>query len=1113
MEELRQWLEKESLNEYVELFREHDIRFSDLAHLTEEDVREIGLPLGARRRLLTALESLGEVSRSTESPRSTAVHAADLGEAERRHLTVMFCDLVGSTTLAEELDPEDLRDVIRTFQDGCAGAITRFGGYIARYVGDGQLVYFGFPHAHEDDAERAVRAALEIVSSIGRFLEDQERRLQVRIGIASGQVVVGDIVGEGSAQEQTVVGETPNLAARLQSLAEPDSIVIGDSTRDLAGAAFEYEDLGLQTLKGISEPTPAWRVIGERAMEIRFDARSKGRLTSFIGRGQEVELLLERWERALLGEGQVVLLSGEAGIGKSRIVEAFRERIGGKPHRRIRYQCSPYHTNTPLYPAIRQLEFAAGFEGDDTSEAKLNKLEHLLAQSSTGSEARALLASLLSIPASTSCAQPAGTGDDLRRATLETLSDVFEGLAKNAPLLFVFEDLHWVDPTTEELLEFLVDRVDRLPALIIATFRPEYIPAWGDRAHCTGLTLNRLSYKQCASLIDELCNGGLPQELREAIIAKADGVPLFVEELTLSVLQAPASESSVEEVSRQLGTVEVGAIPATLQDSLLARLDSLGSGKEVAQIGAAIGREFSGALVSAVSALPPEQLGEAFAALTDAGVVHRHGTAGGTFVFKHALVQDAAYATMLRSRRQQVHDQIAGAICEIFPEQANSEPEVLAFHFTRAGQHENAAAHWLRAGRLALARSANAEAAAHLGQGLEALNNLPESQGRDSLELDLQIAIGPALIALYGYGAEETEAAYRRASELLKDIADPRRFRVLYGLCVARWQQGQLYGGLETAEEFIQATSETEDQMAVSSAERSAAMTLNVLGEFKRAKCHAMKAVASYDPVAHRDSAHQYGHDVGVAAHWHLALSYWYLGWPDRAAEEVAAANHIAVELDHSQTLAYDALWLSFFCLLSGQFEAARDAAIRQRETAEARSLSFLLGTAPMWLGAAEAVVGDPETALEQLQEGWRSQRGDGRPFRPLSLRFEGEALHRLGKPEAAKSRIEEALKVSDETGARWWAPELHRYLGDIDNDLSGWEHAVEHYRRAIEVARQQSARLLELRASTSLAHLFSEEQRFEESIGSLEPVYNGFTEGLDTPDLTNAKALLDRCR
>ena len=675
---------------------------------------------------------------------------AATGEAERRQLTVMFCDLVGSTPLSTRFDPEDLREIVGAYHRCVTDAVCHFAGFVAKYMGDGVLIYFGYPEAHEDDAERAVRAGLAVIDAVGQLATPEP--LKVRLGVASGLVVVGDLIGAGAAQERGVVGETPNLAARLQALARPGTLVIADSTRRQIGTLFEIEDLRPQPLTGFGDPQRAWRVVGESGIVSRFEALRSG-ATPLVGRDEELDLLLRRWAQAKSGEGRVVLISGEPGIGKSRLTTELSQCLAEEPHIRLRYFCSPHHQESPLYPFITQLEHAAGFAREDGPEEKLEKLQTVLAPGAPSDDEFALLAELLSFP---SAAAELNLSPQRKREMLfAALLHQLEALAARQPVLFLCEDLHWIDPSSHELLDRTIERAARLPVLLIATHRPEFVPQWSGLSQVTTMSLARLDRRDGAAMVERIAgNTGLARNLVEEIVARADGVPLFVEELTKAMLEAGGSGPGVERTLAGALPSSV-AVPSALHAPLMARLDRLGLGpKEVAQIAAAIGREFSYQLLAPVAGRGDNDLTAALGQLGDAGLVFARGTPpAATYQFKHALVRDAAYASLLRRRREELHARIARVLESDFPDIAEAQPELIAQHFTEAGLAAPAVAYWRRAGERAVARSANLEAVAHFGRGIEVLTTLTESAEREDQELALQVALVAPLWACRGFGS------------------------------------------------------------------------------------------------------------------------------------------------------------------------------------------------------------------------------------------------------------------------------------------------------------------------------------------------------------------------
>jgi class 3 adenylate cyclase/tetratricopeptide (TPR) repeat protein len=693
----------------------------------------------------------------SEEPAAREARAAV--EPERRQLTVMFCDLVGSTAFSRILDPEETREVIRAFQKTCTDVIGRFDGIVAKYMGDGILAYFGYPVAHEDDPERAVRSGLEIIEVVRGLDADLGRQkniaLAIRVGIATGLVVVGDLVGEGAAEEMAVVGETPNLAARLQSIANENTVVIAAGTRQLLGAGFNCDDLGEHDLKGYHQPVGAWRVVGPSDAESRFEASHAAELTPFIGREHEIGLLVDRWRQAKEGEGQVVLVSGEAGIGKSRISLTIQERIAEEPHARVGYQCSPYHRNSALHPVIAQLARVAGFRRNDSHEQKLDKLEALLIKAPEGDrQTLALLASLLSVPIDDRCPPLDLSPERQKQQTLAALVEQMKCLAERQPLLVVFEDIHWIDPTTLDLLDLVVDHAQAAPLLVVVTLRPEFVPTWTGQAHVTLLTLNRMNRRQRAVMVEKVTGGKkLPEEVLDQIVTRTDGVPLFVEELTKAVIKSGLLTEE-EDCYRLMGPLPPLAIPSTLQDSLMARLDQMPSVKEVAQIGATIGREFSFELLSSVSSLRDSELRDDLTKLVDTELLFRRGSPpNASYIFKHALIRDTAYDSLLRSKRQDLHARIATVLEERFPETALGEPELLAHHFSEAGLAERALHYWKIAG----------ERVSHFARGIEVLDGLPDSVEAARTKVELETIAATTLRVMDRY--DEALSALTRAEK------------------------------------------------------------------------------------------------------------------------------------------------------------------------------------------------------------------------------------------------------------------------------------------------------------------------------------------------------------
>jgi len=736
MHGVRHWLEARGLGQYADAFEREQLDLDALPHLTEENLKDLGLPLGHRIKLLAAIRALGETETApTEAPAGRAG-----ARAERRQLTVMFCDLVGSTRLAEQLDPEELRELMRAYQSACAQAVARYDGHVAQYLGDGLMIYFGWPKAHENDAERSVRAGLEIIQAVGQVTGPEP--LQVRIGIATGDVVIGDTGAGDASVPKMAVGETPNLAARVQARASAGEILVADRTCRLLGGAYDLEDLGAHGLKGFVDPIRLWRVRGESQADGRFAARGGGRLLPLVGRSSERALLAERWAQALDGEGQVALLSGEPGVGKSRIAHALRQQIAGAPHAWVQYQCSPFFSNTALYPVIEQLKRAAGFGDEDSADVKRARLTALLETSgSTNPEVIALYAALLSLPPAEGAAPLELSPQQLKSRTIEAVVGGLLRLAEMRPVLLVVEDVHWIDPTTQELLDQLIARITESRMLLLVTHRPEFEAPWGARAHLTRLSLNRLSRRQCAELAAQIPSKLLPEQLIAHIVDKADGVPLFVEEMTKAVLESDLLTEEGE-IYALRGTLDSLRIPATLHDSLMARLDRVQPVRELAQIGAVIGREFDHDLLAAVASMESAELDAALEAFMRSELIYRRGTAPqATYVFKHALVQEAAYNSLLKTRRAELHRRIAEVLEAQFPD---TRPELIARHYTAAHDAARAVPYWRKAGQAALAPAAYRDACEHFTRGLELARTFPASPTRDGIELDLLTALAEA---------------------------------------------------------------------------------------------------------------------------------------------------------------------------------------------------------------------------------------------------------------------------------------------------------------------------------------------------------------------------------
>jgi class 3 adenylate cyclase/predicted ATPase len=1109
--DVAEWLRGLGLEQYAPAFRDNDIDGEVLRRLSGEDLRELGVrSIGHRHRLLDAISALNAVSAGVALT-AASVDVPVQAEAERRQLTVMFCDLVGSTALSTRFDPEDLREIIAAYHRTVAAVVAKSDGFVSRYMGDGVLTYFGYPRAHEDDAERAILAGLGLIDAVGR-LEVASVKLQARVGIATGLVVVGDLVGEGSAQEQSVVGETPNLAARLQALAEPETVVIAASTRRLVGNLFEYRDLGAVEVKGIARPVLAWRVLRPSAVASRFEALHGSALAPLIGRDEEIDLLLRRWARAKKGDGQIVLISGEPGIGKSRIAAAVGDRLAAEPHIRLRHFCSPHHQDSPLYPSIEQLRRAAEFEPDDPPAAKLRKLETLLAGVATPEEDVALLADLLSLPVSERHLLPNLSPQRKKERTLEALIRQLEGLARQQTVLMVVEDVHWIDPTSRELLELRVERVRSLPVLLIVSFRPEFQPPWTGQPQVSLLALNRLDRHDRTLLVAQIAGGkALPEEVVTEIVDRTDGVPLFIEELTKSVLESGLlrEEAARYVLDRSFSPL---AIPTTLQDSLMARLDRLASVRLVAQIGAAIGREFSYALLRAVSRLPEGELQAALARLIASELVFQRGAPpDAVYSFKHALVHDAAHDSLLRSTRRQLHAQIAEALESHFPEMMDSQPELFAQHYAEAGLVEKSLAYWGKAGHRSAARSAMAEAAAQLQKGLDQLALLPDDRKRQQQELEFCSALGAALQAVRGQAAPETGDAYARARELWEQLGSPAEFlQIPYGQSRYHVNRGELDVAQRLDEDLLRLSRERNDSAGLVLGHASSGRNLMFAGRFASSRSHLEEVLALYDPISHDSLVHQTGIYSHVNAQGLLGIVLFCLGFPDQALARSREAIAESRRLAHLPSLASSLALGNALLSLDRENAALDEQADHLVGVTSEQGFPVWRAQGTIFRGWVKVNDGDVAEGISLLRNGSIAYRATGaEAWMPLHILLLAAACEIAGQIEEALTQLDDAFRIVERTGATWFAAELNRLRGKLLLRQGHPKIAQELYCKALGIAREQEAKLWELRAATNLARLRRDQGRRKEARDLLAPVYGWFTEGFGTADLREAEALL----
>jgi class 3 adenylate cyclase/predicted ATPase len=1042
-------------------------------------------------------------------------------DAERRQLTVMFCDLVDSTVLASQLDPEDLREVVRAYQETCAKVIARYEGHIAQYLGDGLLVYFGYPLAHEDDAQRAVRAGLGMIEALGQLNVrlEQERGVQlaVRVGVHTGLVVVGE-VGGGTRQEQLALGETPNLAARLQGIAAPNSLVISAATFQLLGGFFTYQSLGTSLLKGLVQPIEVYRVLYESMARSRLEAAGSTGWTPLVGREQEIRLLRERWAQVKDGVGQVVLLSGEAGIGKSRLVQLLTEQVASEPQAWLTpCQCSPYYQNTALYPMIELLErVALHFEREESPQQRLSKLEGFLVQYGLPlAEAVPLFTSLLSLPLAAEYAPLTMSSEQQKQKTMQALLTILLRIAAQQPVLFVMEDLHWVDPTTLEFLSLLVDQGPTARILALLTFRPDFRPPWTGRSHLTQMTLPRLPRQQATEMTDRVAHGkALPPEVVEQIVAKTDGVPLFVEELTKMVLESGLLQERNDRYALT-GPLPPLAIPTTLHDSLMARLDRLATVKSLAQLGATLGREFSYELLQAVSPWDDGTLQRGVQQLVAAEFLYQQGLPPqATYVFKHALIQEAAYQSLLKSTRQQYHQQIAQALVERFPEAAETQPELVAHHYTEAGLGAQAVPYWQRAGQWALQRSANLEAVVHLTKGLGLLATLPETPARVQQEIDLQMALASGLNATKGTAAPEVEQAYARAWALCQQVGEPPQlFQTLRGLCGFYVNSGALQPARELAEQLMRLA----QRMAVPTLRLEAYGVLGailfLLGDYPASWTHLEQGVALIDPTASRMQAPHRSLAPEVQCLHAAAHTLWCLGYPAQALQRGQEALALAQAFAHPLRLAGTLIWVAFLHHHRREVGAVQELAEALLTLATAQGFPVHIGLGTLLRGWGLTMQGQGTAGLAQMQQGLAAVLATGQMMaRPRWLAVLAEATGYAGQVAEGLRMLAEALVAFEASGQGDLLAEAYRLQGTflLCQAVPDAIQAEACFQHALTITRRQQAKSWELRAATSLARLWQQQGKRQEAHDLLAPIYGWFTEGFDTADLQEAKALLD---
>ena len=1122
IESIESWLASLGLSRYAQKFKAHQIDLDILQDLTSADLKELGVALGDRRRMLRAIAAAkpAEPVAETRTPsgsgaRSTRARGA---AAERRQVTIVFCDLVGSTELAGRLDPEDLGAVLRAFQQCCVSVTERWDGHLAAFLGDGAVIYFGWPTAHEADPERAVHAALELTQAVGRVSALDGSTLTARAGIATGMVVVGEINSEGVTQRDGVAGQTPNLAARIQTIARPGEVVIAPQTYRLIGDGFSVDSLGEHALKGIESPVEVWRVNAPIARKSRFEARVGGRTLPLIGRRRELATLVSCWNASRAGTGEAVLIRGEPGIGKSRLLRAFLERTRDVPSTIIELQCSPFHVSTPLLPFIEWLEHATGVSGDTAPETAVERIGAYLVQLGFDpAKTVPLAASLLSVPLGEAY-PPLDFSPQLRRErTIQLLTDIVEHLAAPRPVGIVVEDLHWADPTTVELLRRLVARIRTLPACLAMTARIEF-DATFETAH--RIDLQRLPPETALAMVANLTDQkALPPAVIDAILGSADGVPLFVEEVTRALLESSRLRDAGDHYELSGAGLDL-SVPATLHDLLVARLDSLPAGKDVAQVASALGRSFSLKLLHSVLLTPEPRLSRDLAALVAAGILEmEEGMSDDpTYAFRHALIRDTAYHSQLKTRRREVHARAADVLERDHPDVVEREPELLAHHHAEGGRPLVAATYLLRAGRRALQECATREATTHLVRGLSLLEMLPRSPERDRTELRLQAILGTCHMLALGWAAEEVATAYTAAansSHAAETTAEA--IWILWGQWVYYQVRGRIDDALGASARIQALADRAGDADVELVADMIALQVFLYAGRFGESRARCQSFGRRFDGERHRGLTELYTTDLELVYEVHHSIALWIAGEVAPAAAAARRAEALADRLSHRYSVAWGSIWGSMVDVLLGRFDPAAARCRRGLRIAHEQHYAYVAALGEMMAGWIDGLRGDPGRGEERIGTGLAAFRSTGAEIVvPFFRTVQAELLLERGRSHEALECLDEAIARIEQYGERWQEAEVHRVRGNALAMRAGDERGplVEaSYRRAMEVAARQGARGWELRAGADFARYLGGAGRSGEGIALLTPVLAEYAGTLSTPDVTRAERIVTDLR
>jgi class 3 adenylate cyclase/predicted ATPase len=1109
MSDLRNWLEMHNLGALTGLLTENEVDLEILPELGDSDLASIGLALGPRKKLLKAIRTLVD-TQDHDATSESALHPYPSGEAERRQLTVMFADLVGSTELSQQLDPEDLRDINRAYQETATVAIKRYSGFVARYMGDGLLAYFGYPLAHEDDAERALRAGLELIEAVTAL--QMGVPLAVRVGVATGPVVVGDIIGEGSAQESAVVGETPNLAARMQGIAAPNTLVLSEATRNLVTGRFEFDALGPQVLKGIAQPVPVYRALAIREVS-RFDAPRERRLTPMVGRNEELRMILQRWGLAAEGEGQAVLLCGEAGIGKSRIVRALEDSIAKHSSNRIHFYCSPYHQSSAFHPAIGYLERTVGVGAEQTPKGKLSSLKSILSQLDIDFDNTSpIFAELLSIQLDDTLPDLVMSPEKLRLRILDALIDFVTALAAQKPTLFVVEDAHWIDQSTQDFLTYLIEQISARNVFVLITHRPEYESRWTTYSHVTAISLNNLGHQDSVAMVTEMTRErGLPKTMVDEIIARSDGVPLFIEEISAALSDAGFTTNGKTADLKTGNSLEAG-IPVTLQDLLMERLDRMGPAKEVAQLAAVIGRSFSLELLKEVVVCSVNELEKSLSLLIESGLIYGGRGAGATFEFKHALVRDAAYQSLLKRERQISHRRIATIL--LGESRQNTPPELLAHHFEEGGQLDESARYWRQAGERALGRFAHVEAISAFTRSLAALDTLPEDDERRRFELETRTLLGPSLMFVLGQAAPEVEQTYARAITLGEQLKDPQAsFTSAWGLWRLQFARGDMETGTKSAMKCQEIASSFPDPVANLGAAFALGATNVFSGECSPAVPHLENSIELYRAMEDKSPLAVFGQDPGLSSLCYLAWANWVLGCPDQAIIPCQEAIDLARNLGKPVFIAIASGFAGATYALRKDIPKLTECAQESLFLCEQNQFSQWAAMAKIMLGYAHSYEGEHDRAIELAKTGINEKEAlHSYIAMPWFCSMAAEIFLAAGQLQEAQKMALKGIDYANRGGERFFEPENHRLLAVVLAKMPNQarEEVQSHLNNALAMARRQKAKSLELRVITSITQLASEPDDRRNGLKLLSSIYNSFSEGLSTFDLKLAKAYLE---